>query len=77
MMGDFGFGHMGYGWIFWLALIFAGILLFRRGAWGCASGHAGHTHDGAQESPLEILKQRYAKSEISKEEFERMKKDLI
>ena len=76
MMGDFGFGHMGYGWIFWLALIFAGIVLFRRSAWGCGLGRGGHNHGAMEASPLEILKQRYAKGEISKEEFERMKKDL-
>ena len=28
------------------------------------------------ESPLEILKKRYAKGEISKEEYEEMKRDL-
>jgi putative membrane protein len=31
---------------------------------------------GQQESPLDIAKRRYAQGEISKEEFERIKRDL-
>ena len=76
MMGDFGMG-MGFGWIFWLAIIIGAVLLFRGGFLGCGVGHSAKGNGSVDESPLNILKQRYAKGDISKDEFERMKKDLL
>ncbi len=81
-MMNFGFGPFGgFGWIF--MLVFLGLIIWvivslaRR---GFGRGHmCGHDHgDGAHEkSPLEILKERYAKGEIDKREFEERKKDLV
>lgn len=81
-MGGFGPGFgFGFGWIFmflfWAVLIWAIFSLIRG-----VSGHGfgcGHRHGesrGKGNSALDILKERYAKGEITKEEFEKIKKDL-
>ncbi len=44
---------------------------------GCGGGHYGHySAYGEKENAVEILRQRYARGEISKEQYEQMKKDI-
>lgn len=58
------------GIVFWAAIIYGMIYLFSR----FAKNSFGV--DAKQETPIEILKKRYAKGEIDAEEFARRKKDL-
>lgn len=72
-----GWGMMGpVMWIFMLLLwgfaIFGLICSVR---WLVTRGKAGG-EQGSPQTPLDILKARYAKGEIGKEEFARMKKEL-
>lgn len=74
-------GGFGFGWIFMLVfwgLIIWGIVALVRGVSG-HGGWGGHHHDEhghKRNTALDILKERYAKGEIFKEDFEKMKKDL-
>lgn len=84
-MGEYGYGPMGMGgpggrwfmmhngfggmfmWIIFIGLIGLLIYLIARASKG---------GDRMAETPLEILKKRYARGEITKEDFDRMKKDI-
>jgi len=69
-----GFGMMGIGMVvFWGLVIWGIVVLVRRnGAVACCDEHA---HAGGS-AALDTLKQRYAKGEIGREEYETKKKDL-
>lgn len=70
-MMHYGFGYGGmFMWIIFLVVI--GLLIYFIVQ---AQKTKGETST-RNESPLDTLKRRYAKGEIAKEEFERMKKDL-
>ncbi|MDE2309501.1 MAG: SHOCT domain-containing protein [Betaproteobacteria bacterium] len=57
--------------LFWI-LIIVGVVLIAR--WLMARGGQGKASPA--ESPIDILKTRYAKGEIDKEAFETMKRDI-
>ena len=69
MWGAWGFGMMFVMMLFWILVIIGVVLGIR---WLIGQGKASGT-----DSALEILRQRYARGEINKEEFEARKRDLL
>ncbi len=78
MMGPGMMGGFGWGWLmpifmilFW-GLVIWGIVALVRGLSGSRGSDSSTT-----DSALEVLKKRYARGEINKEEYEEKKKDLV
>ncbi len=72
-MVDFGYGMMGGNmeilWLVFWFLAFIGLGMLIKHQWDCRIARK-------EGSAVQILKIRYAKGEINKEEFEAKKKDL-
>ncbi len=84
--GMMGPGMMGFGAfgglmmipmvLFWGLIIWLIVWLVRGAGGGCGGSWRYDRHDESN-SALDILKTRYARGEINKEEFEAKKKDLV
>lgn len=72
-MGGWGWGWMAMGWI-WMVLFWGAVIWLV--VWGVKKVTEPHTGQGSQ-TPLDVLKLRYARGEISKEQYEQMKRDLM
>ncbi len=68
LWGVWGIGMMLLGFLFWIVVVVAIVLGIR---WLVRQGRP-----EAGDSALEILRQRYARGEINREEFEAKRKDL-
>ena len=70
--------HEGMGWWMvlggvWMVLFWGGLIALI--VWGI-SRFTRHTGSGGKQHPLEIAKERYARGEISQQEYEQIKKEL-
>ncbi len=59
----------GWMWLIWMVII--GLIIWGIAVFSRREGSAG------KGNPLEIARERYARGEISKEEFEQLKKNLL
>ena len=71
--------HDGFGWMaftgFWMVLFWGAIIALI--VWVVIRlSRREDTTSGSKANPLDTAKERYAKGEISKKEFEQVKKDL-
>lgn len=69
----------GGGWmmIFWGILIIAIIVILVKWVATSTGGKSGNGNNKQNKSALDILKERYARGEFGREEYEEKKKDLM
>lgn len=70
-----GYGWMGFGWIFMFlfwGLVIVGVIALVR----LLLVQGGGSRDAPRKTSLEILKERYARGDIEREEYEQKRRDL-
>jgi putative membrane protein len=76
-------GACGMGWfgmimmlLFW-ALVIAGIVFLIQKLVRSSGDKTSRSNKGADSNAMDILKERYARGEITQDEFEAMKKEIL
>ena len=66
-------GNIWFGWFIWILIISLVLILI----WNTTRERDKYIPFEKNETALDILKKRYAKGEITKDQFEQMKKDVF
>ena len=74
MMNGMGWGGMWFAWIFWLVIL--GVIIWAIVTIVNKNNSRQQNYFPREDDALEILKKRYSRGEINREQFEQMKKDL-
>lgn len=66
--------YFGWGWILWFGFI--ALLFSSMGHWGYAYRVRQRYYGGSRSTASDILNERYAKGEITREQYNQMKSDI-
>ena len=72
MLHEIFMGNIWFGWFIWILIISLVLILI----WNTTRERDKYIPFEKNETALDILKKRYAKGEITKDQFEQMKKDV-
>ena len=66
--------NTGFGWVMVALMVIFWVVVIALAIWGIM--RLSRSRSGSKSNALEIVKERYAKGEINKEQFEELKKNL-